>query len=384
MRGVIKSVAFVWLAALALLLPACGTIMPSPTPTTGATTTPLPISSPEPPPTPTPGEPTVAPPPGLIYRTTDGIWRIEADADAVLLTDRVDVILSPDALQGTGPSQALFVRDMPQTSDTDIWIIDLDTGYEWSLTGEANRMECCPQWWPGGPPHVFIFGSWPLDAELGPSTGFLTAAAVDGSWYLVLDEQSQSNALPAPAADGGTIAWDRAGAAWLYRWGAELEPFDVEALGLSVGKSGQIASPAWSPDGRQLAWVVGGDFGQGWQIGVGVFDLGAQTSRLLHPYAPLGRGGWPAAPTWSPNGQWLAYIARDQDLDKAGLWVVRADGEIEHFLGPTGDPVWSPDGKQLVFSAESGVQLADIATWRLHHLDLPPEAQPVAWVTVEQ
>jgi dipeptidyl aminopeptidase/acylaminoacyl peptidase len=207
---------------------------------------------------------------------------------------------------------------------------------------------------------------------------------IDGSWYLVLDEQSQSNALPAPAADGGTIAWDRAGAAWLYRWGAELEHFDVEAFGLSLGKSGRIASPAWSPDGNLLAWVVGGDFGEGWQIGIGVFDLGARTSRLLHPYAPVGRGGWPVAPIWSPDGQWLAYIAQDQDFDKAGLWVVRADGAIEHFLGPASDPVWSPDAKQLIVSAEYGIQLADVATWRLQHLDLPPDAEPVAWVTLER
>jgi hypothetical protein len=183
-----------------------GTTTPTPTPTASSMTTPQPISSPEPPTTPSPGEPTIAPPLGLIYRTTGGLWGIEADAAAAPLTDRMDVIISPDALRGTGASQALFVRDMPETRDTDIWIIDLDTRQERNLTGEANRIECCPQWWPGGPPDVIIFGCWVLDAELGPGTGFLTALAVDGNWYLVLDEPSQSNALPAPAADGGTIA----------------------------------------------------------------------------------------------------------------------------------------------------------------------------------
>lgn len=373
------------------LLSACaapaGTITPAPTATASARATPVPASSLEPLATPTPLHVTVDPPPGLVYRTEDGIWRVGADGVAVLITDRVDVILSSDALRGTGPRQALFVRDIPETSDTDIWIIDLDTGEERNLTRDANRIECCPQWWPGPSPdavNVILFGSWPQGADLGPSTGFLTAAAVDGSWYLVLDEQSQSNGMPAPAADGGTIAYDRAGTPWLYRWGAELEPLDPHLYGLSLAKSSRIASPAWAPDGKTMAWVVGGDFGQGWQIGIAVFDFEAQTSRLLHPYEPLGVGGWPSAPIWSPDGQWLAFYAGAQDPDEAGLWVVQVDGEAERFLGASSDPVWSPEGRRLIYSTASTFWIAEVLSWKTQQVDVPTDARPLAWVQLEQ
>ena len=272
------------------------------------------------------------------------------------LFDRPNALLSPDG------TCVLYLEG------DDLWLADLTTGEQHNLTGAANRIECCPQWWPARQ-DVIILGSWPRDADLGPSTGFLTLVQVDGSGYRVLDEESQSNALPAPALDGQTIAYDRGGTAWLYHWDNGPELFDVAAYSFPESKSIRVASPAWSPDGKRLAWVVGGYFDDQWQIGVGVFDLGAQTARLLHPYEPLGMGGWPPAPAWSPDGQWLVFHAIAEAPTEHGLWIARVDGEKEHFLGPGEGPVWSPGGRWLAFTctapgAESAIWLAEVGTWR--------------------
>lgn len=41
----------------------------------------------------------------------------------------------------------------------------------------------------------------------------------------------------------------------------------------------------------------------------------------------------PADPTWSPDGRWLAYLARQPITGNGTLWVVRQDGSKAHALG---------------------------------------------------
>jgi hypothetical protein len=141
-------------------------------------------------------------------------------------------------------------------------------------------------------------------------------------------------------------------------------------------------------------------------MGVGIFDLETRTAQILHLHKPRLEGGeavvppysWPrspsAAPVWSPDGQWLAFIAEDQAPDASGVWVVRVDsrGEegypslfTEYHLGGY-HPVWSADGRWLVFhralpDGTMGVWAAQAGTWGLIRFALPPDAYIVDWIS---
>ncbi|MBC8449892.1 MAG: PD40 domain-containing protein [Chloroflexi bacterium] len=314
----------------------------------------------------------VPPPAGLIYRAQDGLWQVDSVGQPVRIFGRPEARLSPDG------TQVLYL------DQDDLWLADSVSGERRNLTQTPDRVECCAQWWPARP-DMIPFGSMPKEADLGPGFGFLTTVQIDGNGHRVLGE-TVSYALPALSPDGRTIAFDQEGTGWLYRWGVGPEPFEPVAYGLSVQR---IASPAWSPDGKRLAWVVGSYFDDRWQIGIGVFDLEARTSRLVHPYEPLGMGGWPEAPAWSPDGQRLAFRAYAQDPGEAGLWVVRADGGEERFLAAGSGPVWSLGGCRLAFNRYARDQgwtvwVAEVGTWRLRPVDLVPDAAVVDWVALEQ
>lgn len=314
---------------------------------------------------------------GLIYQNAEGLWHVNVDGESVRLFDRPGSVLSSDS------TQILYV------DADDVWLADVTTGERRNLTQTPGRMECCAQWW-SGRPDVVLFSSRTPEQE-GPSFGFPTMVQLDGSDYGVLDDGQASYAWPAPSPDGQTVAYDRAGQPWLYRRDAGSEPFDLTLYGLAGDPQLRVVNPTWSPDGQRLAWVFGDCRRGECTYSIGVFDLEEHVVRLHHPYTPVGGGGQPPAPAWSPDGRWLAFTAWAIAPIEGGLWVVRTDGQGEEYQldgasRADHNPIWSPDGRWLAFSsvtqdAGPGLWLAEAETWVLHAPDLPPDAHPVDWIS---
>jgi len=117
---------------------------------------------------------------------------------------------------------------------------------------------------------------------------------------------------------------------------------------------GADGSPAWSPDGRRIAFArasVDGDIESGETFIYGMNADGTGETRLAEGILP----------TWSPDGNRIAFISgHDTEWD---VYVMNADGSGQTKL-TTGDGMnifgepmvgfkpnpWSPDGKRLAFN----------------------------------
>ena len=69
------------------------------------------------------------------------------------------------------------------------------------------------------------------------------------------------------------------------------------------------------------------------------------------------------SPAWSPDGRWIAFIRHDQS--HTGICIIPAIGgsEEEIYTLPTnhvweyGSLTWTPDGKALIFPQQAGPQI---------------------------
>lgn len=108
--------------------------------------------------------------------------------------------------------------------------------------------------------------------------------------------------------------------------------------------------PAWSPDGRRLAYsqVVDG------QDMIYILDEGKPDS------VPLTTG---FSPVWAPDGQRLAFADRTEN--NVELFLIELNGTDRQRLthNPADDlaPSWSPDGRRIVFERNGQLLMLDLS-----------------------
>ena len=114
---------------------------------------------------------------------------------------------------------------------------------------------------------------------------------------------------------------------------------------------GQTVMPTFSPDGTQIAFAWEGETTASHQFDLYIKSLASERLlRLTHQPSK-----W-IAPAWSPDGSAIAFVR--QTREGAGIFVIPALGGAERRVVGTGVGLgsfiqisWSPDGRQLAYSA---------------------------------
>ena len=316
---------------------------------------------------------------GLVLSSLNETFYVDVNGEVVPLIDQPHAVLNPSH------TQVLFAREDPTNYKSDIWLLDLESGQEVNLTQTPDRDDIFPQWWPAHP-EIAFFDS---DDETGMINGQLpTIVNLDGSGYQILDE---INGGPKTlAADGGMIAYggfSETGTGLIYHWSGDFDVFNPGDYGLNVEK---IFQPSFSADGRYLAWKVTGDLIEdgGSAIGLAIFDLQERTAALMHVYTVQGGGMVPHYVSWSPDGNWIAYVTFGEEPAvgrEPNLWLLRSDGSQETYIDIGLEPTWSPDGLSLAYirttmDGEIGLQIIDVETLTITAIDDLPFPDGVDYI----
>jgi len=157
----------------------------------------------------------------------------------------------------------------------------------------------------------------------------------------------QIDKFPAWSPDGTTIAYHHSGVTSVdsQTGGAEIDPdsvgiwfIDPDGMNRRMFlKNGDI--PDWSPDCEKIALVMGKQ----------IYTVRAD-AESLHKWTSRGRNFFP---DWSPNGEQIAYD-RTVPSDSSGVWILTLVDGQKVWIGGSRSPDWSPDGSRILYVGSWG------------------------------
>jgi dipeptidyl aminopeptidase/acylaminoacyl peptidase len=201
----------------------------------------------------------------------------------------------------------------------------------------------------------------------------------EGGWPVQLTVSDQRQTSPAWSPDGKWIAYQSD-----YDGDEQWDIFIVSP------KTGQVANltntreiaeedPTWSPDGRDLAYMVKPKTSSVFEIDV--FDMVLRKVQHLTSNTPKDKLNF--GPVWSKDGKWIAYTQHQAKGTDSNVFVAEvATGKSSLLTEHSGEQMYtvndfSPDGKKLFITsnAENGYENAGL-------LDI--ESKKIAWLTKDK
>ena len=282
----------------------------------------------------------------------------------------------------SGGGQIAFVSDVD--GDQEVFLLDPDTGEATPLTDNRSE-DFGPRWSPGGKVLAYITDQAgnldinladqqadtlsrlthsddddqaPLWSPDGERMAFISERDGNPEVYLMQSDGNIQTRITSNATNEDLGDWSPDGI-WLVFARLDEETGDDSNEGLWLRNpdgvnlvhltKGHDSAPAWSPNGKDIAFVR--TDGQNADIYIvsrlndGTWQEVTELTRLTQQEAG------DLAPAWSPDGKTLAFVThRDGNAE---IYTMRGDGSKQRRLTNNGAddlaPVWSPNGKRMAF-----------------------------------